>query len=246
MPTQLYFWKPLMIRLQNELKIVQDYFDKTKTFFENIEVEAKEYEKKLIREYRGNEDTDYSAVAEAAHEEGLIMYQSLCRMKSNHLLMSISLLYHTWEQQLIKFTISELSHNIKFPKKVMQFSEVQTIFHLHQVSISETDAWNKILELKQLTNTIKHGDGNSANKLRKLRPDFFKGLYYDDEEFDVLEFYGSVLLDENTLKVNETDFVEYVEATISFWGEMPERAFADIDLVIKELNKSIQLTTLRA
>lgn len=47
--TQLYFWKPLVIRLQNELKIVLDYFNKTKTYFENIDEQAEEYSKKLYR-----------------------------------------------------------------------------------------------------------------------------------------------------------------------------------------------------
>lgn len=75
------------------------------------------------------------------------MYQSLLRMKSNHFLMTISLLYHTWEQQLIKFTIKELSHKINFPKKAMQFSEVQSIFQLHGVGIIYTDAWKKYTNL---------------------------------------------------------------------------------------------------
>ncbi|WP_339299952.1 hypothetical protein MKY92_07510 [Paenibacillus sp. FSL R5-0623] len=134
MQTQLYFWNPS--RYKNELKIVLDYFNKTKTYFENIEKEAKEYGNNLYSNYRGNEDTDYSAVAEWAEEESVEMYQNLLRMKSNHLLMTISLLYHTWEQQLIKFTISELSHDIHFPKKALHFGHVQSIFQLHRVSIS--------------------------------------------------------------------------------------------------------------
>lgn len=96
----------------------------------------------------------------------------------------------------------------------------------------------KIHELKQLTNTIKHGDGDSADKLRKLRPDFIKSVFSEfDDEFDTLEYSGAVLLDGNILKVSGDDFVDYINATILFWGEMPERAFADVDLVLEVLNK---------
>ncbi|SYX86924.1 hypothetical protein [Paenibacillus alvei] len=149
--------------------------------------------------------------------------------------MTISLLYHTWEQQLIKFTISELSHDIHFPKKALHFGHVQSVFQLHGVSITKTNAWKKIRELKQLTNTIKHGDGDSADKLRKLRPDFFQSEFFNDT--DTLELLGSVLLDGYTLKVKDDDFLDYVNSTISFWDEMPERAYADIDSVLEAINK---------
>ncbi|MGO4185286.1 hypothetical protein AB4Z17_29380 [Paenibacillus sp. TAF43_2] len=236
MKTQLYFWKPLIKRHKIELSIVGDYFNRTKSHFENIHEEANDYSKKLFSEYSWTEDTDEAAVAEWAEEESIIMYQSLLTMKSNHLLMSISLLYHTWEQQLIKFTIKELSHDLEWTKKGMQFGEVQKIFDLHDVSISKTKSWVKLRELKFLTNTIKHADGDSAEKLRKIRPDFFKSTLIDTH-FDTLDLNGAVLLDGYTLKVHERDFNEYIEAVKGFWDEMPERAFADVDLIIAAFDK---------
>lgn len=234
METQLYFWKPLIERHKKELSIVLDYFNKTKIYFEDINKEAREYGNELFREYRGNEDTDFSQVAEWAEEESIEMYQSLLTMKSNHLLMTVSLLYHTWEQQLIKFTIREMENYFDFTKKVMQFKEVQTIFELHGVSIPDTIAWPKIRELKNLTNTIKHGDGDSAEKLRKIRPDFFQSDLFE-HSVDRLEFNGAVLLDGYTLKVKENDLLAYVDATKAFWDEMPERAFSDADTILRKL-----------
>ena len=154
-------------------------------------------------------------------------------MKSNHLLMTISLLYHTWEQQLIKFTIGEMSHYLDFTRKVMQYNEAQKVFELHGIKISDTAAWRKIKELKLLTNTIKHGDGDSAERLRKIRPDYFKSDYLDDST-DLLELNGAVLLDGLTIKANESDLEDYVKATMGFWDEMPERAFSDTEKIMNE------------
>ncbi|GIP44453.1 hypothetical protein J45TS6_29120 [Paenibacillus sp. J45TS6] len=236
METQLYFWKPLMQRHKKELAMVEDYFNKTKTFFHDIDKQATEYGDKLFREYPADEDTDFSAVAEAANEESAEMYENLLRMQSNHLLMTISLLYHTWEQQLIKFTLSEMSNYFDFTKRVLDFKGVQTIFKLHKVDITKTEAWSEIRELKFLANTIKHGDGESADKLRKIRPDFFTSEYFDDP-VDLLKLNGAVLLDGYTIKAHESDLYNYIIAVQKFWDEMPERAFSDTKKIIEKMNK---------
>ncbi len=235
MQTELYFWKPLIERHKKELSIVEDYYNKTKSYFDNIDEEAEEYGNKLFDEYPGTENTDSASVAEWAQDESIEMYQSLLTMKSNHLLMTISLLYHTWEQQLIKFTINEMNHYSNMKKKVKNYREVQIIFSSHGIIITDTVSWSKIRELKLLTNTIKHGDGESAEKLRKIRPDFFLSKYFSIT--DTLKLNGAVLLEGYTLKVDESDLLEYVQSCMSFWDEMPERAYSDTDSILAELGK---------
>ncbi|AST57750.1 hypothetical protein Thert_01756 [Thermoanaerobacterium thermosaccharolyticum] len=230
MQTQLYFWKPLIEKYKEELSLVEKYYIRTNDCFNNIEKEAEDYANSLYRRYPATEDTDPTAVAEWAFEKGIEMYETLSIMKSNHLLMTISMLYHIWEQQLIKFTINELEHYLEFDKKSLEFEEVQKIFELHGVDITKTEVWKKIRELKALVNTIKHGDGYSADKLRKIRPDFFEADVIKGT--DTLELYGAVLLDEYSLQVNESDLFEYINAVKSFWDEMPERAFSDVDTII--------------
>jgi hypothetical protein len=70
----------------------------------------------------------------------------------------------------------------------MEYKDIQKIFELHGVKITDTKSWKKIKELKLLVNTIKHGDGESADRLRKLRPDFFKHEMVDS---DILELHDS-------------------------------------------------------
>ena len=105
MQTELYFWKPLIDMLRKELSIIEEYYLKTKPQFENIENEAEEYANSLYENYPASEYMDIGDVAEWANEKGIERYEILAIMKKNHLLMTISMLYYIWEQQLIKFTI---------------------------------------------------------------------------------------------------------------------------------------------
>ncbi|MFA5181453.1 MAG: hypothetical protein WC405_09060 [Syntrophales bacterium] len=239
METQLYFWKPLIEQYQNDLSLVEEYYKHTMVVFSDIEKDAEGYAKEFYENYPATEATDPASVAEWAEEISIEKYQSLSAMKFNHLLMTISMLYQAWEQQLIKFMIHELHRYIRFDKRTVSFNDVQTVFRLHGVDILKTESWVKIRELKFLVNTIKHGDGDSANKLRKIRPDYFRfpDRFKMGKETDSLDLYGSVLFDEHSLQVSDTDLYSYIEATKKFWGEMPERAYSNTETLIEELTK---------
>jgi len=163
-----------MEKHKKELSLVEDYYNRTKPQFENIEKEADDYANSLFNNYPATEYTDEASVAEWATGHGIEMYDTLSTMRSNHLLMTISMLYHIWEQQLIRFTIHEIQHYLRFYKRTVEYDDVQKIFELHGVNITHIKSWGKIRELKSLVNTIKHADGPSADKLRKIRPDFFE------------------------------------------------------------------------
>ena len=110
METLLCFDKIQMSKHKEELSIVEDYYNRTKHQFDNIEKEADEYAKSFYNNYPMTEYIDQADIADKALDRGLEFYETLSIMKSNHLLMTISMLYHIWEQQLIKFTIEELEH----------------------------------------------------------------------------------------------------------------------------------------
>lgn len=227
---------------QKDISLIGEYYKRTLVVFSDIDKEVEKYAEELYENFHGTEDTDPASVAEWAQNESIKKYQTLSIMKSNHLLMTISMLYHVWEQQLIKFTIHELQHYIKFDKKAMSFSDVQLIFRLHGVDILERESWSKLRELKCLVNTIKHGDGESADKLRKIRPDFFcfPDIFGINKETDTLDLCGSVLLDEYSLQISEHDLYAYIEATKKFWDEMPERAYSDTKTIIEEFTRQAE------
>lgn len=235
MKSQLYFWKPLIENYKKELMLAEDYYNKTKFYFENIENDSETYADNIYNNYKGNLECD--AIAEIAHDKGLEMYEYLTIMKSNHLFMTIVMLYCIWEQQLKKFTIRELTHCFDFDKKTLEFNEIKKVFELHNIKITDKNSWEKIDELKCLVNTIKHGDGKSAKKLRKLRPKFFQLEQF--KNFDLLEINDSVLMDFISLQIKENDFYSYIKATKDFWDEMPERAFAEIEVVLEGFDQKI-------
>lgn len=234
MKTQLYFWKPQIEIYKKELSLVEDYYDRTKKPFNDIGKEADDYANLIYKNYVGNEDTDPASVAELAQEKGIELFEFLSIMKSNHLLMTISMLYHIWEQQLVKFTTIELKHYIKLGAKTLEFADIKKVFKSHKIDIEKIKSWKKIKEVKLLVNTIKHSEGPSAKDLRKIRPDFFKSNLLNG--IDTLDFTEAVLLDENSLQVKEKDLNDYIEAVITFWDEMPERAFCEINILINVLN----------
>lgn len=81
-----------MEKFKKELSMVGEYFIRTKPIFDNIEKEADDYTHSLYKNYPADEYTDMFSVAEAASEEGMYFYETLETMKSNHLLMTISML----------------------------------------------------------------------------------------------------------------------------------------------------------
>lgn len=235
METQLYFWRPLIEMQKKQLSSIIEYYKRTVVAFKDVEEEAEKYADTFYKKFPASEDDDPATIAEQAYDKSLEKYETLCIMKLNHLLMTIAMLYQVWEQQLIKFTMIEMSNYLSF-EKALDYKEVQIIFKLHGVDIIKTCSWNKIRELKFLVNTVKHGEGISADKLRKIRPDFFE--LDEIEGADTLKFHKAVLLDSYSLQVKEDDLYAYFEATKSFWDEMPERAYSDTNTITTALNEA--------
>ena len=85
-------------------------------------------------------------------------------------------------------------------------------------------AWNKIKELRLLVNVIKHAEGDSEEKMRKTRPDcFIQDIY--GTEYDPMSLYHTTLL-EPTLMIKEQDFIDYFNALVQFWSDLPERMYS--------------------
>ena len=229
MQTQLYFWKPMMKVYQNELELVEKYFNESKPVFEFTENDIIEQAEEAFGSIQFSEDIDPADVADAMINYEVELYESALTMKSNHIFITISMLAHMWEQQVVRFVSRELM-DVYGQKIPLPYSKALEVIIAHGINVREKEYWIKIDELRQLVNTIKHAEGHSAKKLRRLRPDFFEteGIS-KDKPMDILEVNDSVLLDPYSLNVKETDLFDYIKATQGFWGEMPDRAFYDFE-----------------
>lgn len=234
MKSQLYLWEGLRDLKKKEIILYKDTFkEKIYPIFYNIEDEAERLSNDIYENFMNSpcyceEDfIDPATIAEDATQIGVDYYQNYSLMRYNTLAMWISMLYQFWEQQVRKFLYDEMRNYFK-----IEFNEfctngirdIKEIFKYHKMNIVDLYCWEGVDELRLLSNTLKHGDGKSAEQLRKRRPDFFvkDGL----EEFDLLNMYNTTLLEE-VLNICEKDYYSYCEVLLFFWAELPERMYSD-------------------
>lgn len=115
----------------------------------------------------------------------------------------------------LKYNESDLKKGFIFSKEV---------FEWHQQPFENLMCWPKIKELRTLVNVIKHAEGYSEQDLRTIRPDYFE-QQIGNQKYDLLSLYHSTLLNE-TLLVKDKDFVDYYNALVEFWNELPERMYS--------------------
>ena len=116
-----------------------------------------------------------------------------------------------WEQQILQFLHQEIANNHINNKQPEDWNLSKKILKEYEVDIEKMDCWNKISELRDFVNTIKHSVGKSEKRLRKKRPDLFiiNGC-------DKMELYYTSLGD-FTLNVKDDDLKNYTDALVEFW-----------------------------
>ena len=85
------------------------------------------------------------------------------------------------------------------------------------------DARSVAHRLGMLVNVIKHAEGDSEQRLRKIRPDLFTQNFFGTD-YDMTSLYHTTLL-EPTLAISDADFVAYYDALVQFWDQLPERMY---------------------
>ncbi len=141
-------------------------------------------------------------------------------------------LYQLWEHQLRLFLFKEMSHVHKYELDFKSFctsmDEIRKNLAFYNVNFESFACWPRIIELRLLCNVIKHGEGGSAEQLRKINLALFRkepALFDIKREIDYMYIYKTTLLEE-TLNINEMNLQDYKGALISFWDEIPERNYS--------------------
>ncbi len=208
MKSQLYVPEITRRYLKSEIQSFTDiYFQKLLPVFKDIESDAdklaNEFYEDFMNQPANDEYIDPSSIAEQALNIGIEHYSYLKLGRYNLTASWHATLYQLWEQQSRLFLFREMSHvyRIKFDTFCTNLSEIKKNYKFHNVEIEKLSCWTQIKELCLLCNVIKHGDGNSAKRLRKINPDIFK----QEDEVDFMEVYKSTLLQETL----NTDFHRY-------------------------------------
>jgi hypothetical protein len=230
MDHQLYLHESLKRKLILEIDTFRRLFnERLFPTFSNIESEADSYTKEYFERISSScydESIDPSVLADQALEKGVSLYFELSQVKYSFTAVSISSLYHMWEQQIKRFLFRELRHTCEIELQTFcsnGFRDFQIHLSMFKIDITTFRNFSRLNELRLLSNVIKHGDGKSARELFKLNSSLFNTKPTDR----ILELgLESTLLDES-LKVDQDLFNSYSDTLMSFWEEFPERSFCE-------------------
>lgn len=211
---------------------------KLKPVFDNINTEAEEHGNNFFNDTQQHSYSEYidpADLAEQAMDQAIKHYEFLNHGRYVLIASWHVALYEAFEQQVRNYLFKELSHNFSLSIKNVfsRFDDLKKILFFYGVDIGSLKGLKLIDHLRLVCNVIKHGEGESADELRKKRPDLIKS--YDDVE--LLELYGSSLLDE-VLNIGENTLKEFGHAIEIFWDSFPERSFCESpDKLLEHLNK---------
>jgi len=240
---RLQLYLPDMARKYYKYQIgqfVDLFLLKLEPVFENIDAEAEEHGNNYFddSQYSYPEYIDPGDLAEQAMDQAIKHYEFLSLGKYVLIASWHVALFEAFEQQVRYFIHKELSHNYRLSinQVFSRFDNLKKILVFYCVDLSTLRGLKEIDHLRLLSNVIKHGEGESANELRRKRPDLIKS--YDDVE--LLELYGSSLLEE-VLTINQDTLKDFGKAIEQFWDSFPERSYCDSpEKLLEYLDKKLK------
>ena len=180
---------------------------------EKIDTEAnrikkEEWERLMSMPSTGDEDPSY--LADKAINDGNLHFIMMYEMRQGMLNLFAVALHHAFEQQLQFF----------FWKLTKKNSSVLPRLDINTEIFS---SWSKIDELRLVANTVKHAEGDSANKLRKIRLDMFRHPLFSPDFSPRFDSAFQPLFGDG-LYVSLRDIKDYRDHLVRFWQELGDRA----------------------
>lgn len=199
--------------------------DRVLPAFEGLEAEAEALAKEeyaRLGRLPGRDDIDMADLAEVAHEVGLAHYEQLTSVRQSMLNLATAALFHLVEQQLLHFHRRQVLHPAEENDRgLFSWNIIHARFADGGVILRDLPCWPPFRELELVSNTVKHGDGRSADELRQVRPEI---LVYPPLRGDprMGRPAGAVHtpLTGDSVHVTPEDFQRYAATAISFWNEL--------------------------
>jgi hypothetical protein len=168
-------------------------------------------------------DEDPADFAEAAEQAGVSHYLLLDGIRQGMLNLFAAALYHAFEQQVMLFHRKQVLHpGEENDPNFFKMNEFQKRLRAYGIDITTFSSWPRVDELRLVANTVKHAEGDSAQKLHSLRPDLFE--HPQSQKFLALATRGAPrvfqpLVGED-LYVSLKDIHDYRNALLEFWKEL--------------------------
>lgn len=197
--------------------------------FDKIGEEAEEFANKKYQEYAAHLDTSeadqYDAEAyytDKALDEGVAYQDTLVAMYFTTLSLFTAGLFHLLEQHSIELYLEILDHHGIEEVKLGHVTE--WLRSSLSIDVRSFKCWDVIDELRLVANSVKHGEGRSAQDLRVRRPDLFVVPAYRNGLSAPQLRPNRVrkpLFGED-LYLTVVDFDRYCEGVLSFWAELSD------------------------
>lgn len=173
-------------------------------------------------------EEDAADFAESAMEEGLSHFMLMDGLRQGMLNLFAATLYHAFEQQIILFFRREYLHQEKeCGSGQFNLSVVKGRLKNFGVDITKFASWPKINELRLVANTVKHAEGNSSQRLYKIRPNMFShprllqfGLQDDFTSSEQPQVFQPLVGE--GLYVSVQDVKDYRDQLVRFWQEFAD------------------------
>ncbi|WP_434668014.1 hypothetical protein P5W99_36580 [Paraburkholderia sp. A3BS-1L] len=171
-----YFERMFKPHLERTLQVLEKRLIPT---FDGIEAEATAVREKTYEDLMAMpvdpDMTDESMLADAAFQAGYDHYSGMEAVRQSLINAFAPLLFHTWEEQLIGFHRKEvLRPREKNDNRLLQVKILRKRLMDEGLDVTRLSTWSSLEELKLVANTVKHADGESADRLRGVRPELFE------------------------------------------------------------------------
>ncbi len=176
-------------------------FDEEKLTEEAKRISDKQYEE-VMNEPGTENDIDPGDIVLDAMDSGASYLYEMMDMRKTMIGIFCVALYHLFEQQLLFFGQREGNLNTS------QVGDVRKWLHT-KILLKTMNSYNNTEVLKHSCNAFKHGEGDSAKKLRKLRPDYF-----------CWNLRLSTPIAGGELNIPVDDFIQFVQDIKDFWREL--------------------------
>ena len=222
-----YFRSIFKSHLERTLQVFEQRLLPT---FDGIEDEATALQEKTYNELMSMpfdpDVVDESTLAESAFEAGYAHYSGMEAVRQSLLNSFAPMLYHTWEQQLLAFHRKEVLHpNEEQNNEFLKLTVLRKRLAVKGIDVRRLPTWSRIDQLRLVANTVKHADGDSADTLKRQRPELFEPHHANDAITPPAFRYARSVyrpMSGEDLYLTMADIQAYGQATIDFWEEFAD------------------------
>lgn len=208
--------------LDNYAKV---FTDRVVRAFENVNVEAEEVRDEAYASACANSNPEWddeASICEWAEDQGADFWITVKDVRQGVINLMVAGLYHFLEQHADRLMDDNGLPEPKAPQsQKYHFDRLKDHLKELKVDITGFASWSVVDELALVANTVKHGEGPSKEKLRKMNPNLL-AVQDPSGHRGLPGTIRSLPLEGQGLYLTEDDFCRYHSALVLFWDELAE------------------------